>query len=181
MEIFGGCPCKYVEPCQEVCSCVTLVSSHGCLRCCRYGSIEQRTSAAKQIATSIDENASLREQLKAKDENIYNTNLTVGELEQRLEAEEELVKRYKYWHEHASRDVKHYRSALEVAEARIAELEEASKPLKDEMYSYFLSSFADHWVPKQGSAYQMMMELSRIIQNIVNSLQTKEEGADETR
>ncbi len=178
IEVFGGCPCKYVEPCQENCSCVSPMSSHGCLRCCRYGSIEQRTSAAKRIATPIDENASLHEQLKAKDEDIYNTNLTVGELEQRLEAEEKLVTQYKYWHEHASKGVKYYRSGLEIAEARVVELEKVSNPLKEEMYSLFLSGYADLWVPKQGSAYQMMMALSTIIQGIVNVLQTEEDGND---
>ncbi len=66
-----SCPCELIEPCQERCSCATPASSNGCLRCCRYGSLEQRTEAAKRIATSIDEHASLRERLKFHNEKCF--------------------------------------------------------------------------------------------------------------
>lgn len=51
----GGCPCLYVEPCHPHCTCRTPVMSHGCRRCCRYGSIEQRTAMAAWIAKVVDE------------------------------------------------------------------------------------------------------------------------------
>lgn len=45
----GGCPCRYVEPCDPSCTCVTPVSSFGCLRCCSYGSREQRKAMALKL------------------------------------------------------------------------------------------------------------------------------------
>lgn len=45
-----GCPCLYVEPCSDNCSCAYGFMSGGCSRCCRYGSLEQRTSTAHAIA-----------------------------------------------------------------------------------------------------------------------------------
>lgn len=49
-----GCPCLYVEPCHPRCTCVTGGSSVGCARCCRYGSLEQRTSMAKYLVERLD-------------------------------------------------------------------------------------------------------------------------------
>ena len=46
-----GCPCLLVEPCSYACSCAKPTMSGGCMRCCKYGSMEQRISAAKQLAT----------------------------------------------------------------------------------------------------------------------------------
>jgi hypothetical protein len=46
-----SCPCLYLdEPCQPHCTCKNGLWSHGCLYCCRYGSVEQRTEKAKQLA-----------------------------------------------------------------------------------------------------------------------------------
>jgi len=50
-EAKGGCPCLYVEPCTPHCTCVEPASSHGCLRCCTYGSFGQRQAAARRICT----------------------------------------------------------------------------------------------------------------------------------
>lgn len=46
-----GCPCSFpeIEPCQAQCSCRTPVLSAGCLRCARYGSLEQRLASARRI------------------------------------------------------------------------------------------------------------------------------------
>lgn len=46
-----GCPCRYVEPCDPSCTCATPVSSFGCLRCCSYGSREQRKARALELIT----------------------------------------------------------------------------------------------------------------------------------
>ena len=46
----GGCPCLYVEPCSPLCSCANPGQSGGCERCCRYGSLEQRTAHAESLA-----------------------------------------------------------------------------------------------------------------------------------
>lgn len=45
----SSCPCVWTTPCQPNCSCVTRGSSHGCTRCCRYGSLEQRRAMAEVI------------------------------------------------------------------------------------------------------------------------------------
>lgn len=50
MSEAGGCPCLYTDPCHPMCTCRQGHSSRGCLRCCSYGSIEQRTARAKVIA-----------------------------------------------------------------------------------------------------------------------------------
>ena len=45
------CVCTMAEPCQPNCTCAKPYMSHGCLRCCRYGSEEQRKAmAAKLVA-----------------------------------------------------------------------------------------------------------------------------------
>lgn len=46
-----GCPCCYTTPCQERCSCVSYGSSHGCLRCCTHGSMDQRVRRADSLAS----------------------------------------------------------------------------------------------------------------------------------
>lgn len=46
----AGCPCNYIEPCSQACSCANPVMSGGCQRCCKYGSLEQRREAARQLA-----------------------------------------------------------------------------------------------------------------------------------
>lgn len=57
-----GCPCLYVEPCKDSCSCINSFSSAGCNRCATYGSLEQRTHKAKHLAKAIDQYiASLQE------------------------------------------------------------------------------------------------------------------------
>ena len=45
-----GCPCTYTEPCHPRCACVSPASSRMCLRCCSYGSLEQRTKRAEILA-----------------------------------------------------------------------------------------------------------------------------------
>ena len=43
-----SCPCLYLkQPCHDRCTCVNLMSSSGCLNCCTYGSLEQRTRRAE--------------------------------------------------------------------------------------------------------------------------------------
>lgn len=46
----ASCPCTYVTPCHKRCTCINAFSSSGCHRCCTYGSLEQRTSAAHRLA-----------------------------------------------------------------------------------------------------------------------------------
>ena len=50
----NGCSCLYTTPCQDMCTCVHSHSSRGCRRCCRYGSVEQRTTMAEYLAKFID-------------------------------------------------------------------------------------------------------------------------------
>lgn len=50
----SGCPCLFTVPCQPNCTCVRPFMSHGCFRCASYGSIEQRTRKAEQLAALID-------------------------------------------------------------------------------------------------------------------------------
>lgn len=45
-----GCPCLYVTSCCESCTCANPLLSGGCLRCCRYGSLEQRKATAQRLA-----------------------------------------------------------------------------------------------------------------------------------
>lgn len=54
-----GCPCLYTVPCSDNCSCAHPYLSGGCSRCAKYGSEEQRKSAAEYLAKVID--ASWRE------------------------------------------------------------------------------------------------------------------------
>ena len=49
-----SCPCCWGTPCNPHCSCVTPASSHGCQRCCAYGSDEQRRARAEHIARVFD-------------------------------------------------------------------------------------------------------------------------------
>lgn len=46
-----SCPCEFsnVEPCSDRCSCRQPLSSGGCSRCVRYGSLEQQEAAAQEI------------------------------------------------------------------------------------------------------------------------------------
>lgn len=44
-----ACPCLYGNPCSPKCTCVERISSFGCLRCCTYGSMEQRTNKAARL------------------------------------------------------------------------------------------------------------------------------------
>jgi len=53
----ASCPCLYTKPCSEGCSCAKPVSSAGCARCCAYGPIEQRQTAAAAIAAAMDRGA----------------------------------------------------------------------------------------------------------------------------
>ncbi len=49
-----ACPCLHTTPCAGDCSCVVMVSSKGCLRCCSYGSAEQQQAMAESLAAFID-------------------------------------------------------------------------------------------------------------------------------
>lgn len=49
-----SCPCVYTKPCDPRCTCVHPRSSHGCARCCKYGSVEQRITRAQKLAAAID-------------------------------------------------------------------------------------------------------------------------------
>lgn len=53
-ERWCGCPCVYTTPCDPWCTCVKGHSSRGCLRCCTYGSVEQRRAKAERLAAVID-------------------------------------------------------------------------------------------------------------------------------
>ena len=44
-----GCPCRHTTPCSPNCTCVNRASSHGCSRCCRYGSPEQQRAQAERL------------------------------------------------------------------------------------------------------------------------------------
>jgi hypothetical protein len=46
----SGCPCLLIEPCSYACTCRNPTMSGGCERCCRYGSLSQRTAKAKRLA-----------------------------------------------------------------------------------------------------------------------------------
>jgi hypothetical protein len=54
-----ACPCLYTKPCQESCSCVKPMMSHGCTRCASYGSLDQRRSMASILAAQIDGTAAI--------------------------------------------------------------------------------------------------------------------------
>ena len=49
-ELGGGCPCTLIKPCSKNCTCANPVLSGGCSRCCRYGSLEQRTAQAQRLS-----------------------------------------------------------------------------------------------------------------------------------
>jgi hypothetical protein len=44
-----ACPCLHTTPCHDNCTCVNGWSSSGCLRCCSYGSSEQRKAHAEYL------------------------------------------------------------------------------------------------------------------------------------
>ena len=48
-ERADACPCKHTTPCQPNCTCVNPFMSHGCRRCCRYGSKMQQEAKAKWL------------------------------------------------------------------------------------------------------------------------------------
>jgi len=55
-SIKGGCPCLYVEPCSINCSCANQYMSGGCMRCCTYGSFEQRVAMAQHLVSILEDN-----------------------------------------------------------------------------------------------------------------------------
>jgi len=64
IPIAETCPCHYLpEACTPNCSCVHPYMSGGCENCAGYGSIEQRKSKAKHLA-------SLQDQLTERDKTI---------------------------------------------------------------------------------------------------------------
>jgi hypothetical protein len=46
-----GCPCTLTTPCGPNCTCSDIDLSGGCLRCCAYGSLEQRKAMAVWLAS----------------------------------------------------------------------------------------------------------------------------------
>lgn len=63
--IDDSCPCVHTTPCDERCTCVSPASSVGCVRCCRYGSDDQRRVAAERLARMPAEIELLRAALEA--------------------------------------------------------------------------------------------------------------------
>lgn len=53
-EANDACPCRYGNPCSPRCSCVMKFSSSGCLRCCAYGSLEQRRAMSTYIIKRLE-------------------------------------------------------------------------------------------------------------------------------
>lgn len=49
-----ACPCLNTTPCHPDCSCCVKGSSHGCTRCCSYGSLLQRAARGEFLAKAID-------------------------------------------------------------------------------------------------------------------------------
>jgi hypothetical protein len=77
-QMTRGCPCLYVGACSYACSCVHPLMSGGCRRCCLYGSEEQRTSKAQNLAEVMD--AAHRRWLKTFDEGVAGLRPTVTEV-----------------------------------------------------------------------------------------------------
>lgn len=48
--MIDGCPCLLVTPCSDSCSCAHPMLSGGCRRCCKHGSLEQRTEMARHLS-----------------------------------------------------------------------------------------------------------------------------------
>ena len=46
---WSGCPCVHGAPCDPMCTCVHGGSSHGCRRCCSYGSVDQQKEMASYL------------------------------------------------------------------------------------------------------------------------------------
>lgn len=61
----SSCPCCWTAPCSPHCSCVKPFSSHGCRRCCTYGSDDQRRERAAALAKIIDDGQALLAELDA--------------------------------------------------------------------------------------------------------------------
>lgn len=49
-----ACPCLHTTPCHDRCTCINGWSSSGCMRCCSYGSKEQRKVMAEHLAGTWD-------------------------------------------------------------------------------------------------------------------------------
>jgi len=49
-----ACPCFHVTPCQPNCTCVNPFMSHGCHRCCTYGSEEQQKAKAEYLVKALE-------------------------------------------------------------------------------------------------------------------------------
>jgi len=45
-----ACPCFHTTPCHPQCTCAHPAASHGCDRCCTYGSPEQQQAQAERLA-----------------------------------------------------------------------------------------------------------------------------------
>lgn len=58
-----SCPCVYVTPCHDRCTCVVPTSSSGCRRCCSYGSLEQRREMAHRLASLEEQNEQLHSEI----------------------------------------------------------------------------------------------------------------------
>lgn len=47
-----ACPCLHTTPCHPRCTCVNGFSSHGCSRCCTYGSSDQQKAMAERLVAN---------------------------------------------------------------------------------------------------------------------------------
>lgn len=60
----GGCPCKYTTPCHQDCTCVNPFSSRGCMMCCTYGSLEQRTEQEERLVDMTNRPFQIEKRIK---------------------------------------------------------------------------------------------------------------------
>lgn len=67
-ELQKSCPCQWTAPCEADCTCAQPGSSHGCARCCRWGSDKQRRGMAEHLAGLVTENQRLTQLEQSEEE-----------------------------------------------------------------------------------------------------------------
>jgi DNA repair exonuclease SbcCD ATPase subunit len=85
-EEVDACPCKHTTPCSTGCTCAFPWSSHGCERCCSYGSAEQQKAMAEHLASRVS-TAGEVERLKEDVELLGDIRSSQGEMIKKLKAE----------------------------------------------------------------------------------------------
>lgn len=80
-----GCPCLYVTPCSDNCTCANSPLSGGCSRCCRYGSREQQQAAAQRLAVMETEREESARQNTALHHAIHDLTATLAKVEMELQ------------------------------------------------------------------------------------------------